>query len=277
MVTRNELAQSIGYRENGAYSQTLKLVKQDLTHNDMKYEKEFLDLLAFNDSRFTIDPSKEARAFNVRLHHENEDVYLRCQFTLNDTYSYVDSLGANITYIGIEENILRLLEKFGKSKVPKKFRRDHASTFVYLFPEYYPYPSQPYYFPHEEINRVKDIIRMAEKCNQFWSDSAKPFFDKFQDFRNILPYIESFDVQEYSKFIEPGSCTERKLILWRLCNHPKLDEFYDYSIDELNSLQAINPNPDIARRILILKECGLLLKRIEPMYDWDQNYLIPKT
>ena len=111
----------------------------------------------------------------------------------------------------------------------------------------------------------------------FWKNSAKPFFNELQDFRNILPYIESFDLHEYSKFIKPGSCTERKLIIWRLCNHPRLEDFYNYAMDDLKVQQSTISNPDLERRILILNECGNLLNKIEPIYDWNDNLLIKKS
>src|SRR5690606_16241862 len=102
----------------------------------MKYENTFLENLKFDGEGFSLESAVESGAFNVRVHYEDRNVYLRCQYSLSNNFGCLYQLNANISYLNVENYIFKVLEICGKKKVTKKYKRDHPSTFIYLFPEY---------------------------------------------------------------------------------------------------------------------------------------------
>ena len=74
-----------------------------------------------------------------------------------------------------------------------------------------------------------------------------------------------------------GKGLERKLIIWKLCNHPNYDSLLKQKLEGYANYVKVNPNQNAsARKFKHLQQIAKRLEKTSPLYDWDEKYLEPK-
>jgi hypothetical protein len=129
------------------------------------------------------------------------------------------------------------------------------------------------HFPIELIN--KEAFDNAKQLIQNYIDTyPKPFFDYWTDIRCFLPFIETDDIRYVANTVFAGYGMKKKMIIWKLCNHPKYEAFkservqiYEKSIEKAPNDKGLQQE---------FKDLLKFLKRLNatpPLYDWDDSYL----
>ncbi len=132
------------------------------------------------------------------------------------------------------------------------------------------------FFPLELTND-QNIEKFKELVKAYIVQYSYPFFDYWTDWRLFLPFIETDDIGYVANTVFAGYGMKKKMIIWKLCNHPKYDVFVNERLLIYDKFMAESPND-----ISLKKEYNELLtflkklEKIKPMYEWDDKYLIAK-
>ncbi len=70
-----------------------------------------------------------------------------------------------------------------------------------------------------------DIDKGIAYVKSYIKEFAEDYFAYWNDIRAFLPFLESKNVR-YLNDLLVGKGIERKLIIWKLCNHPNYDFFF---------------------------------------------------
>jgi len=122
-----------------------------------------------------------------------------------------------------------------------------------------------FYFP----NTIPDSLKLKEPI-------IYNTFSYWNDIRVFLPFLESSDIHFLNDLLV-GKGENRKLIIWKLCNHPRYESFLKETTKSYEDYLKENPKDKSEARAF--KEFKALVKRLEkvaPLYEWDEKYLEPK-
>lgn len=119
------------------------------------------------------------------------------------------------------------------------------------------------------------IDKACELIKQYITQNAIPFFNYWQDIRDFLPFLETTQIPLHNLFT--GDPLLKKIIIWRLCSHPK----YDILIEEKSNLllkASLAKTKDKMFQKNYKKYLNLIkiLENTKPLYEWDDTYLIKK-
>lgn len=127
-----------------------------------------------------------------------------------------------------------------------------------------------------DLDNEAGIEKACLLIKQYIQQEALLFFNYWQDIRNFLPFLETKD----NGFIADIFCGDgfyKKVIIWKLCSHPKYNELTEEMLDIF--IKEIKESPkdkllkkDYDKYIKILKT----LEKTKPLYAWDDSYLIQK-
>ncbi len=125
------------------------------------------------------------------------------------------------------------------------------------------------------IKSIADVNTVSNLIEQFYYQDAKPFFEYWQDIRMFLPFLE--EDNEAAIELLGNNYIIRKMTLWKLCNHPKYEEFVSTRISILeNVLKEDSENEDYIDVLNTIKAKYRELREIQPDYNWNPDYLIVK-
>lgn len=170
-----------------------------------------------------------------------------------------------ITILEIETILTPLMQKhrmFGKSDNGVKL----TSTLNKLEPELFSQTLNPSY--PKTIKTEQDVIDLLKDLNEYTQNVAEPFFEKWSDLRVLDKFLDTIPQMEVSKYLG-GYGVFSKMLIYKLCNNPRYEEYfnmmYSFSINRYKE----NPNGDIAIKqkhdfMLDFKE---VLDKIEPRYN----------
>ena len=129
--------------------------------------------------------------------------------------------------------------------------------------------------PIELVNE-EAFIQAKQLIQTYINTYPKPFFDYWTDIRCFLPFIETADGRKLNDYFT-GYPTERKMIIWHLCNHPKSKEFTNETLKSWEEYSEANPNDAIFKRwTKNMQRIVKVLSKTPPLYEWDDSYLIAK-
>ncbi|MBC6111316.1 hypothetical protein ACFOG5_08940 [Pedobacter fastidiosus] len=119
-----------------------------------------------------------------------------------------------------------------------------------------------------------DAIQRAQLLIvKFIEEYSTPFFDYWKDIRCFLPFLENEDGIRLNDFFA-GYATERKMVIWHLCNHPGSKEYINKTINAWEEFCSDNPEDGISiRQFKNMKRIVKELDQTPPIYEWDEKYL----
>lgn len=126
------------------------------------------------------------------------------------------------------------------------------------------------------LNSEAELDKVCQLIQQYIQQEALPFFNYWRDIRDFLPFLETEDIS-YLSDIFSGDALFKKIIIWKLCSHPKFNEFTEKKTSQLEKRLAEIPNDSSFKKnyvkyIKILKT----LEKIDPLHLWKDSYLIQK-
>ncbi|WP_405398984.1 hypothetical protein [Maribacter sp. Asnod2-G09] len=120
------------------------------------------------------------------------------------------------------------------------------------------------------------VEKACELLKQYITQKAIPFFNYWQDIRDFIPFLETDD-PIFIQDIFCGDGVEKKVIIWKLCNHPKYQNYVQVLIQSYVDYLEENPNDKWAiKDFKKIKDIVKRLEKTEPLYTWDERYLIKK-
>ena len=127
------------------------------------------------------------------------------------------------------------------------------------------------------LDREEDIGKATSLIKKFMQEYAEPFFDYWTDIRCFLTFIETEDLLYINMNVFAGYGMKKKMIIWKLCNHPRYEAFKKERVQVYE--QSILKSPNDKGKQIEFKELLSFLKRLDttkPLYEWDDSYLIAK-
>ncbi|WP_159019875.1 hypothetical protein [Algibacter sp. L3A6] len=121
-----------------------------------------------------------------------------------------------------------------------------------------------------------DVDKGISYVRNYIEEFAEDYFAYWNDIRAFLPFLESKNVRFLNDLLV-GKGENRKLIIWKLCNHPKYESFLKETIKSYEDY--LEENPKDKSEVKAYKEFNRLVDRLEkvkPIYNWDSSYLRPK-
>jgi hypothetical protein len=131
------------------------------------------------------------------------------------------------------------------------------------------------FFPLKLTND-ENIVKFKELVKAYIVQYSNPFFEYWSDWRLFLPFIENATLTGLHDYFA-GYAIEKKLIIWKLCHHPKFEQYKEERKGVYENHLSQNPNDKVLQKEY--KELMNLLNKldkIKPLYDWDDKYLIAK-
>jgi hypothetical protein len=121
-----------------------------------------------------------------------------------------------------------------------------------------------------------DIDKAIDYVKNYIKEFVNDYFTYWTDIRLFLPFLETKNVRFLNDLLV-GKGIERKLIIWKLCNHPNYESFLADRLVKYK--EYIEENPKEKATIKKFKHIQQIVKRLEkvkPIYDWNPSYLTPK-
>jgi hypothetical protein len=123
-----------------------------------------------------------------------------------------------------------------------------------------------------ELVSSKDLDALLPMINSYWNNNVKSFFDNWTSILDFVPIIENADNKKLIEIFDLHG-RYKKLIIWRLCNHPEYDSYMDEIILLIENALKINPNEKFYHQHLNAhKELKEVLAKSFPLYEWDEKY-----
>ncbi|QYS89496.1 hypothetical protein [Flavobacterium davisii] len=127
-----------------------------------------------------------------------------------------------------------------------------------------------------EYKTEEDIDKGCALITKYINEIAIPFFNYWQDIRDFLPFLETND-NGFIADLFSGDGFYKKVIIWKLCSHPRYNELIEEMLEIFNVELKEAPKDkllkkDYDRYIKIIKT----LEKTKPLYEWDEKYLIQK-
>ena len=97
---------------------------------------------------------------------------------------------------------------------------------------------------------------------------AEPFFDKWSDLRVLNDFFDELPQKEVGQYFGQGGIF-KKAVVYKLCNNPKYEEYFDWLYNGLVKGWEQDPSQDIiwkqfADAVIALKE---VLDNTAPIYN----------
>ncbi|QPH39447.1 hypothetical protein [Pedobacter endophyticus] len=124
-------------------------------------------------------------------------------------------------------------------------------------------PSYP-----KTIETEQDVIDLLNDLNNYTKNVAEPFFEKWSDLRVLDKFLETVPQMEVHNYLG-GYGVYSKLLIYRLCNNPKYNEYMDLMYSFAINRFKENPNGDIAikRKHGFMIDFKEVLDKTEPIYN----------
>lgn len=119
-----------------------------------------------------------------------------------------------------------------------------------------------------------DLARACELVQTFIQQDTLPFFNYWQDIRDFLPFLETDDLRYVANTVFAGYGPEKKLVIWKLCNHPRYEEHAKFMYERIKEGLKAEPKNESYKGLIKLIE---KLEKVKPIYDWDDSYLVKKN
>jgi hypothetical protein len=182
-----------------------------------------------------------------------------------DENSTVKNFYSLITILEVEKIMTPILQKnrlFGNNDNGVML----TSTFQQLEPELFQKTLNPSY--PKTIESEADVIGLLDDLNEYTENVAEPFFEKWSDLRVLNDFIETVPQMEISNYLG-GYGASSKAVIYKLCNNPKFDEYFNWIYNGLVNRYINNPNGDISYKqqhdlMIDLKE---VLDRTDAIYN----------
>ncbi len=127
-----------------------------------------------------------------------------------------------------------------------------------------------------ELTNDQNIEKFKELVKAYIVQYSYPFFDYWTDWRLFLPFIENATLTGLHDCFA-GYAIEKKLIIWKLCSHPKFELYKQERKEAYENYLSQNANDkDRLKEYKDLMNLLNKLEKIKPMYEWDDKYLIAK-
>ncbi len=119
----------------------------------------------------------------------------------------------------------------------------------------------------EHVKTEEDVIAVLHQLKSYIEDVAEPFFKKWSDLKVLNDFIETVPQKKIGRYISNGPFS--KAIIYKLCNNPKFDEYFDWLYSYIVTKYEANKNGDKChlehfKVITMLKEA---LEDVEPIYN----------
>ena len=119
----------------------------------------------------------------------------------------------------------------------------------------------------EHVKTEEDVIAVLYQLNDYIENVAEPFFEKWSDLRVLNDFIETIPQNKVGRYISNGPFS--KAIIYKLCNNPKFDEYFNWLYDYIVTKYEANKDGDKChlehfKVITMLKEA---LDNVEPIYN----------
>ena len=126
-----------------------------------------------------------------------------------------------------------------------------------------------------KLDSREEVDRAVLLSQKFLEQDAKPFFEHWNDMRDLLPYLELDHNDAMAHFKVLGNWIYRKAVIWYLTSHPQYQAFVDFHLDNFDILikQKVSKADIYKQRFVTLIE---QLLEPNPLYEWNSDYLIKK-
>ncbi|MEO8238798.1 MAG: hypothetical protein ABI576_11870 [Flavobacterium sp.] len=121
------------------------------------------------------------------------------------------------------------------------------------------------------------VDKACQFIEQYIKQEAVPFFNYWQDIRDLLPFLETKD-NGFIADLFSGDGFYKKVIVWKLCSHPGYNELIEEMLEIF--MQELKESPkdkllkkDYDKYIKIINT----LEKTKPLFEWDEKYLIQKS
>lgn len=125
-------------------------------------------------------------------------------------------------------------------------------------------------FPKEkkDIKTENDIINLLQGLKKYIKEVAEPFFEKWSDLKVLNDFFDEIPQREVGKYFGQGA-TLRKAIVYKLCNNPNFEEYFEKLYNHITNKYKNNPNGDESLKKWndAVIELEKVLINIEPKYN----------
>jgi hypothetical protein len=195
----------------------------------------------------------------------------KTEFTINEIGVYINSkksykqFSVFLTILEIETIIQPLLAKHQLFSTGTG-DLTYTLNFSTIEPELFKQTLNPSY--PKTIKTEQDVLDLLNDLKQYTQNVAEPFFEKWSDLTVLDKFLDTVPQMEVHKYLG-GYGVFSKILIYKLCNNPNYEEYfnlmYSFSINRYKE----NPNGDIAIKqkhdfMIDFKE---VLDKIEPKYN----------
>jgi hypothetical protein len=206
----------------------------------------------------------QRNAIVIERYERNEKLIMEFGVIIYDDFK-VEDFFTLITILEIENVMTSLLRKnglIGGSDDEIML----TSSLNKLDPELYKRTLNPTY--PKKIETEQDVLDLLHDLKQYTENVAGPFFEKWSDLRVLDKFLDTVPQMDVHKYLG-GYGGFSKLLVYKLCNNPKYDEYFNFIYSFNINRYKENPNGDIAIKqkhdfIIDFKE---VLDRTEPIYN----------
>lgn len=206
----------------------------------------------------------QRNAIVIEKNERNEKIVKEFGAIIYDDFK-VEDFFTLITILEIENVITSLLRKNGliggtddEVMVTSSLNKLEPDLFQKTLNPSYP----------KTIQTEQDVIDLLKDLNDYTINIAEPFFEKWSDLRVLDKFLDTIPQMEVHKYLG-GYGVFSKILVYKLCNNPNYQEYFDMMYLFAINRYKENPNGDIAIKqkhdlMIDLKE---VLDRTEPIYN----------
>ena len=154
--------------------------------------------------------------------------------------STIENYYCFITVLEIETILCPLLRKHGLIG-GKEGELMITSSLQKLDPELFNSTLNPAY--PKVIESEEDVIDLLNDLNNYTTNVAEPFFEKWSDLRILNDFLDNCPQMEISNYLG-GYGAYSKLLIYKLCNNPKYEEYFTMMYNFAINRYKENPNGD---------------------------------